>query len=62
MIFSFSGHVTLLEQFLAYRSDIVERIEENLLNVRGKDVVRSRDRSYFDRTLNDCFFYAPMIL
>ncbi len=56
MNFSFSDHVALLDQFLTSRSNIVERIEESLLNVRGKDTARRRDRSYFDRTLNDCFF------
>ena len=59
MIFSFSDHVALLDQFLSHRAGIVERIEESLLNVREKDTARRRDRSYFDRTLNDCFFAAP---
>ena len=56
MNFSFSDHVALLDQFLTSRSDIVEQIEESLLNVRGKDTERRRDRSFFDRTLNECFF------
>jgi hypothetical protein len=59
MTFSFSEHLALLDQFLTHRSSIVERIEESLLNVREKDKARRRDRSYFDRTLNDCFFAAP---
>ncbi len=54
--FSFSAHVALLEQFLARRSEIVERIEEKLLNVRGKETERNRNRAHFDRLLNDCFF------
>jgi hypothetical protein len=59
MTFSFSDHVALLDQFLTYRSGIVERIEESLLNVREKETARRRDRSYFDGTLNECFFAAP---
>jgi hypothetical protein len=59
MTFSFSDHVALLDQFLTHRSGIVERIEESLLNVREKETARRRDRSYFDRTLNDCFFAVP---
>ena len=61
MTFSFSDHVSLLDQFLLYRSGIVERIEESLLNVREKETARRRDRSHFDRTLNECFFSAPGI-
>ena len=56
MNFSFSDHVALLDQFLTRRADIVERIEEGLLNVRDKDTARRRDRSFFDRTSNECFF------
>ncbi len=59
MTFSFSDHVALLDQFLTHRSAIVERIEESLLNVREKETARRRDRSYFDRTLSECFFSAP---
>ena len=57
--FSFRDHVALFEQFLARRSDIVGRIEENLLNVRGKETERIRNRAHFDRLLNDCFFAVP---
>ena len=56
MNFSFSDHVALLDQFLTRRADIVEGIDERLLNVRDKDTARRRDRSFFDRTLNECFF------
>lgn len=61
MTFSFSDHVALLDQFLAYRPAIVERIEDSLLNVRGKDTAHRRDRSYFHRTLNECFFALPAL-
>jgi hypothetical protein len=58
-VFSFSDHVALLDQFLLRRAEIVERIEENLLNVRGKETERIRNRAHFDRLLNDCFFALP---
>lgn len=57
--FSFSVHVALLDQFLTRRADIVDRIEEKLLNVRGKETERIRNRTHFDRLLNDCFFALP---
>jgi hypothetical protein len=57
--FSFADHVALLDQFLARRGAIVERIEESLLNVRGKETATSRDRSHFERLLNECFFGLP---
>ncbi|HTZ74581.1 MAG TPA: hypothetical protein VMB47_11715 [Candidatus Aquilonibacter sp.] len=57
--FSFSAHVGLLDQFLVRRVEIVERIEDNLLNVRGKETERIRSRLHFHRLLNDCFFALP---
>ena len=57
--FSFAAHVALLEEFLARRANIMERIEETLLNVRGKETERIRNRAHFDRLLNDCFFTLP---
>jgi len=57
--FSFSAHVALLDQFLLRRREIVEQIEEKLLNVRGKETERIRNRAHFDRLLNDCFFALP---
>ena len=57
--FSFSAHVALLDQFLSRRTDIVEKIEEDLLNVRGKETERIRNRAHFERLLNDCFFNLP---
>jgi len=57
--FSFPAHVALLEEFLARRTNIMGRIEETLLNVRGKETERIRNRAHFDRLLNDCFFTLP---
>ncbi|MGH9574685.1 MAG: hypothetical protein ACRD40_14295 [Candidatus Acidiferrales bacterium] len=57
--FSFAAHVVLLDQFLTRRADIAEKIEDRLLNVRGKETERIRNRAYFDRLLNDCFFGLP---
>jgi hypothetical protein len=59
--FAFSDHVELLNQFLTRRSEIAARIEENLLNVRGKETERIRNRAYFDRLLNHCFFTLPAL-
>jgi hypothetical protein len=59
MPFSFSDHVALLTHFLNRRQGIVESIESRLLNVRGKDASRSRNREYFDETFNSCFFDLP---
>ncbi|HEY6466331.1 MAG TPA: hypothetical protein VIY69_10095 [Candidatus Acidoferrales bacterium] len=42
-----------------HRPEIVERIEEKLLNVRGKETEYIRNRAHFDRLLNDCFFTLP---
>jgi hypothetical protein len=53
---SFSDHVALFDRFLHRRQDIVERIERALLNVRDKDTSRRRDRPYFERTFEACFF------
>jgi hypothetical protein len=61
MTFPFPEHLALFDAFLADRAEIVARIEESLLNVRGKETARRRDRSFFDRTLNACFFAAPGI-
>ena len=57
--FSFPDHVALLTQFLNRRQEIVDKIESNLLNVRGKDTSRNRNRAFFEHTLNSCFFNVP---
>jgi hypothetical protein len=56
---SFSSHVALLHHFLTNRRAIVERIERSLLNVRDKDVSRSRNRTQFARLLDSCFWDLP---
>jgi hypothetical protein len=59
--FSFSTHVVLLDQFLMRHLEIVERIEEKLLNVRGEETEHIRNRAHFDCLLNDCFFALPKL-
>lgn len=56
---SFAVQLTLLRRFLTERTAIVERIERSLLNVRGKDLTRSRHRAQFARLLDACFFGMP---
>jgi hypothetical protein len=59
MSFSFSHHVALLSQFLDRRHAIFDAIEHTLLNVQGKETSRNRNRDYFERLLNACFFNVP---
>ena len=59
MRFSFPAHVALLNEFLIHRRAIAERIENTLLNVRGKATSGSRDRSHFERLLQRAFFALP---
>ena len=54
--FSFSAHVALLDELLARRPAIVEEIERRLLNVKDKDVSRSRDRRALDAAFATCIF------
>ena len=61
MTVSFAHHVALFDQFLTRRREIVDRVESQLLNVRGKEVTRSRDRRHFERLLNACFFDLPRL-
>jgi hypothetical protein len=55
----FSSYVALLSQFLERRGEIVAHIEGRLLNVRGKDTSRNRNRDYFDHMFTACFFNLP---
>jgi hypothetical protein len=59
MTVSFAEHLALFDQFLSRRQEIVERIEQHLLNVQGKDTSRRRDRAHFDNLLSFCFFALP---
>ncbi len=52
----FSDHLALVDRFLHQRQDIVDRIERTLLNVRDKDTSRRRDRPFFERSFDACFF------
>ena len=56
---SFSDHVALVDRFLHRRQDIVDRIEQTLLNVRDKETSGRRDRPFFERTFETCFFGLP---
>ena len=55
----FVTFVTLFDFFLTRRRDSVERIEQQLLNVQGKETSRRRDRAYFENLLDSCFFGLP---
>ena len=61
MTVAFAEHVALIGQFLERRQHVVERIEGALLNVRGKDTSRRRDRQHLEQQLHACFFNAPGI-
>src|SRR5215471_3465846 len=52
---SFDAHVARLDSLLARRTAIVERLEQRLLNVKGKDAARRRDRPFFEAALDAAF-------
>ncbi len=52
---AFADYVALIQEFLARRSPVVDAIEQRLLNVRGKDTARRRDREHFEKLLHACF-------
>jgi len=51
----FEAHVHLLSFFLAYREDIVERVQ-GLLNAQRKPIQYLHDRSLLSRDFEECFF------
>jgi hypothetical protein len=53
---SFARQVTLLGRLLDERRAVVEALERNLLNVRGKDTLRRRDRTHFETLLSQSIF------
>ena len=55
----FADHLALADRFLDHRPIIVDRIEHALLNVRDKAVSRRRDRPFFERAFQSCFFGLP---
>ena len=59
MSFPFAAAIASIEDVLARRDAIVERIESRLLNVKGKDGSRRRDRPYFESMLDACVVGAP---
>ena len=61
MGFPFSDYIELLEQFLAAREAIVDRLERQLFSARGKASARSGDRESIADTFNACFFDSPEI-
>jgi hypothetical protein len=52
---SFDAHVELLQLFLAYRLEIVERIQ-GLLNAQKKPIQYLQDGALLSRQFEDCFF------
>jgi hypothetical protein len=61
MGFSFSDHVAFLEQILAGRQTIVDSLERQLFNARGKANAETHDRESIAETLNTSFFESPTI-
>jgi len=61
MGFPFSGHIALLEQFLAGRQAIVVELERQLFNARGKAAAQNGDRESIADTFHSCFFESPTI-
>lgn len=59
--FSFLEHIQLLEQFLAGRQEIVDRLELRLLNVRGKATARNGDHQLIADACDACFFEWPAL-
>ncbi len=56
MGFPFSGHIGLLEQFLAGRQAIVGRLERQLFGTRGRAIAQHGDRESIADMFNACFF------
>src|SRR5262245_60782483 len=59
MSVSFADHVSLFGRFLDERRAIVDAIESRVLNVRDKELSRTRDRGALHHALNSCFFNNP---
>lgn len=59
MGFSFSDHIALLEQFLSSRLAIVDGLERQLFNARGKANAQSGDRESIADIFKGCFFEIP---
>jgi hypothetical protein len=54
----FQAHIELLQFFLAYRDEIVERIQ-GVLNAQRKPIEYLQDGSLLSRHVEDCFFTLP---
>src|SRR5262245_14803776 len=61
MGFPFSDHIALLEQFLTSRLAIVDRLERQLFNARGRANAEAHDRESIAETFNACFLESPAI-
>src|SRR5215216_2371599 len=61
MGFRFSDYVALIEQFLAGRRQIADRLERELFSSRGKANARSGDRESVADAFNACFFDSPTL-
>lgn len=56
MEFAFAGHVSLLDQLLAGRHQVVECLERQLFGSRGKAYALTGDREAVGGLIDDCFF------
>jgi hypothetical protein len=61
MLFPFSGHIGLLEQFLASRQAIAGELEQRLFSARGKAIAQEGDRESIGGVFHACFFESPTI-
>ena len=58
---SFASHVALIEQVLARRRAVAERLEATLLNARSRERADGRPRAYFEQAIDACVFGLPDI-
>ncbi len=61
MEFPFSPYIALLEQCLAGRQEIGDRLARRLFGARGKAAAQNGDREAIAGIFNDCFFESPAI-
>ena len=61
MEFPFSDHITLLEQFLDGRQEIVQALERRLFGSKGKAMAQRGDRESIADIFGSCFFESPTI-
>ena len=61
MEFPFSDHISLLEQFLDGRQEIVQALERRLFGAKGKAMAQRGDRESIADIFGTCFFESPTI-